>query len=90
MTQRPLRVLLIVPGATLPISTRSSPQLGVAYLAAVSEARGDKIQVYDGDVEDVALEQAIRDFQPELVGITANTTQIKGAWRDAGDGQALA
>ena len=83
MTQRPLRVLLIVPGATLPISTRTSPQLGIAYLAAVSEARGDRVLVYDGDVEDVPLEKAIREFEPELVGITANTTQIKGAWRDA-------
>ena len=84
MTQRPLRVLLIVPGATLPIATRTSPQLGIAYLAAVSEGRGDQVVVYDGDVEDVSLESVIREYQPELVGITANTTQIKGAWRDAG------
>ena len=84
MTQRSLRVLLIVPGATLPIATRSSPQLGIAYLAAVSEARGDQVRVYDGDVEDDSLEQMLRDFEPDLVGITANTTQIKGAWRDAG------
>jgi anaerobic magnesium-protoporphyrin IX monomethyl ester cyclase len=84
MTQRALRVLLIVPGATLPIATRTSPQLGIAYLAAVSEVRGDQVVVYDGDVEDVSLENVIREYQPELVGITANTTQIKGAWRDAG------
>ena len=83
MTTRTLRVLLIVPGASLPIDTRTSPSLGIAYLAAVSEARGDRVLVYDGDVEETPLDQAIRDFQPELVGISANTTQIKGAWRDA-------
>lgn len=83
MTQRALRVLLIVPGATLPIATRTSPQLGIAYLAAVSEARGDEVLVYDGDVEDASLEETLRRFEPELAGITANTTQIKGAWRDA-------
>ena len=84
MAQRSLRVLLIVPGATLPIATRTSPQLGIAYLAAVSEARGDRVRVYDGDVEDNSLDNVLREFEPDLVGITANTTQIKGAWRDAG------
>jgi anaerobic magnesium-protoporphyrin IX monomethyl ester cyclase len=83
MTNRALRVLLIVPGASLPIDTRTSPSLGVAYLAAVSEGRGDRVVVYDGDVEETPLDQMIRDFQPELVGISANTTQITGAWRDA-------
>ena len=83
MTQRLLRVLLIVPGATLPIDTRTSPQLGIAYLAAVSEARGDRVLVYDGNVEEAPLEAVLRDYQPDVVGITANTTQIKGAWRDA-------
>ena len=83
MTQRLLRALLIVPGATLPIDTRTSPQLGVAYLGAVSEARGDRVLVYDGNVEDASLEAVLRDYEPDLVGITANTTQIKGAWRDA-------
>ena len=84
MAQRSLRVLLIVPGATLPIATRTSPQLGIAYLAAVSEARGDRVRVYGGDVEDNSLDKVLREFEPDLVGITANTTQIKGAWRDAG------
>lgn len=83
MENRSLRVLLIVPGATLPIETRTSPSLGIAYLAAVSEQRGDSVRVYDGDVEDTDLQRVLRDFEPEVVGITANTTQIKGAWRDA-------
>ena len=90
MTQRSLRVLLIVPGATLPIATRTSPQLGIAYLAAVSEARGDQVRVYDGDVEDISLEQVLRGFEPDLVGITANTTQIKGAWARCRDRQGVA
>lgn len=84
MTQEALRVLLIVPGATLPIATRTSPQLGIAYLGAVSETRGDQVVVYDGDVEDSPLASVLREYEPQLVGITANTTQIKGAWRDAG------
>jgi radical SAM superfamily enzyme YgiQ (UPF0313 family) len=78
-----LRILLINPGARLPIDTRTSPPLGLAYLAAVSEQRGDEVVVYDGDVEETPLAAGLAEFRPQVVGITANTTQITAAWRDA-------
>ena len=78
-----MRVLLVSPKSKLPIDTRTSPPLGLAYLAAVAEQRGDVVRVHDGDVEDASLEAIIRQFAPEVVGITANTTQIMAAWRDA-------
>jgi len=77
-----LRVLLINPKSSLPIETRTSPSLGLAYLAAVSEQAG-QVRVYDGDVEEMPLEAALRELEPQIVGITANTTQITAAWRDA-------
>jgi radical SAM superfamily enzyme YgiQ (UPF0313 family) len=63
----------------------------LAYLAAVSEkagrqkhaAQGHQVRVYDGDVEELPLEAALREFEPQIVGVTANTTQITAAWRDA-------
>lgn len=78
-----MRVLFVNPKSKLPIDTRTSPPLGLAYLASVTEQQGDRVHVYDGDVEDASLESTIRDFAPEIVGITANTTQITAAWRDA-------
>jgi anaerobic magnesium-protoporphyrin IX monomethyl ester cyclase len=78
-----VRILLVNPKSKLPIDTRTSPPLGLAYLAAVAERRGDQVLVHDGDVEDKPLEAAIRGFAPGVVGITANTTQITAAWRDA-------
>jgi len=78
-----LKVLLINPKTNLPIETRISPCLGLAYLGAVSEQQGHTVRIYDGDVEDISLEKVLRDFKPDLVGITANTIQIKSAWRDA-------
>jgi anaerobic magnesium-protoporphyrin IX monomethyl ester cyclase len=78
-----LRVLLINPKSRLPIETRTSPSLGLAYLAAVSEQAQHQVRVYDGDVEDLPLEAALREFEPQIVGVTANTTQITAAWRDA-------
>jgi len=78
-----IKVLLINPKTDLPIETRTSPSLGLAYLGAVSERQGHTVYIYDGDVENISLEKVLRDFAPDLVGITANTIQIKSAWRDA-------
>ncbi len=80
---KPLRVLLVNPKSKLPIDTRTSPPLGLAYLAAVAENEGHQVQIHDGDVEDIALGTAVSRFAPEVIGITANTTQITAAWRDA-------
>jgi radical SAM superfamily enzyme YgiQ (UPF0313 family) len=77
------RILLVNPKSKLPIDTRTSPPLGLAYLGAVAEGRGDLVRVHDGDVEEKPLEGVVREFEPEVVGITANTTQITAAWRDA-------
>jgi len=75
-----LRVLLINPKFHLPIDTRTSPHLGLAYLAAVSERRGDEVCIFDMDVEDIALTQKVSEFKPHIVGITSNTPQVKQAW----------
>jgi radical SAM superfamily enzyme YgiQ (UPF0313 family) len=78
-----LKVVLINPKFHLPIDTRTTPHLGLAYLAAVSERRGDDVYLYDADVEDEPLDIFIKRVQPDLVGITANTPQVKQAWRTA-------
>jgi len=78
-----LRVALINPKFRLPIDTRTSPHLALAYLGAVSERRGDEVRVYDADVEDQPLVEFLREFKPHLVGITTNTPQVKQAWRTA-------
>jgi len=75
-----LKVLLIDPKVDLPIDVRSSPSLGLAYLAAVSEQRGDEVRVLDMQVEDTLLRQVVSEFPPDVVGITATTIQIERAW----------
>jgi radical SAM superfamily enzyme YgiQ (UPF0313 family) len=80
---QPMRVALINPRFRLPIDTRTSPHLGLAYLGAVSLARGDMVRVFDADVEEQPLGEFVAKFKPDLVGITANTPQVKGAWRAA-------
>ncbi len=75
-----MRVLLVTPRFKLPIDTRTSPHLGIAYLAAMSERRGDEVRVFDMDVEEIALDDFVREYQPDVVGITSNTPQVKQGW----------
>lgn len=78
-----MRVALINPMFRLPIDTRTSPHLALAYLGAVSERRGDEVRVYDADIEEQPLQEFLHEFRPHLVGITTNTPQVKQAWRTA-------
>jgi anaerobic magnesium-protoporphyrin IX monomethyl ester cyclase len=78
-----LRVLLIDPKTDLPIDVRRSPSLGLAYLAAASERRGDEVRVLDMQAEDTPLERVVTEHSPDVVGITATTIQIESAWRFA-------
>ena len=84
-----MRVLLINPGSRLPIETRTSPHLGLAYVGAVSERRGDDVRICDLDVEEGPISQVVAEYGPDLVGITANTIQIRSAWGAAGEVKAV-
>ncbi|MCB9156517.1 MAG: radical SAM protein [Caldilineaceae bacterium] len=78
-----MRVVLVNPKFRLPIDTRTTPHLGLAYLAAVSEQRGDEVIIYDCDVEKKPITEFVQEYRPHVVGITANTPQVKQAWRTA-------
>lgn len=78
-----MRVVLINPKFRLPIDTRTTPHLGLAYLGAVSERRGDEVVIFDADIEKKSVTEFVQEFRPHLVGITANTPQVKQAWRTA-------
>jgi anaerobic magnesium-protoporphyrin IX monomethyl ester cyclase len=85
-----LRVLLINPKFHLPIDTRVTPHLGLAYLGAVTEQQGYECRIWDADVEEPgSLDELIRSWKPAVVGITANTPQVKQAWRTAAQIKAL-
>ena len=63
-----MKVLLINPKTVLPIEVRTSPPLGLAYLGAVSEQRGDEVRILDMEVEDIPLGRLLREERPDLVG----------------------
>jgi radical SAM superfamily enzyme YgiQ (UPF0313 family) len=78
-----VRVALINPRFRLPIDTRTTAHLGLAYLGAVSERRGDEVVVFDADGEKVPVSEWVQEYRPDVIGITANTPQVKQAWRTA-------
>jgi radical SAM superfamily enzyme YgiQ (UPF0313 family) len=41
------------------------------------------VLLFDADVEDEPIAEVIKRFDPQVVGITANTPQVKSAWRTA-------
>lgn len=75
-----MNVLLICPNINMPIAVRTSPPLGLAYVAAISERLGHNVRVYDMQVEDTPLEVLLEEFPADVVGLTANTPQVKAAW----------
>ena len=81
-----MRVLLINPKFRLPIDTRTTAHLGLAYLGAVSERRGDEVVIFDADVEDRPVSDFVQEFRPHIIGITANTYAAKAkrsGWKSA-------
>ena len=77
-----MRVLLINP--YYPISETPSPPLGLAFLAAALETAGVEVKILDLVVYPYSrqlLESLLKDFKPQMVGITAVTMTFDNAIR---------
>ncbi|TAL27406.1 MAG: radical SAM protein [Nitrospirae bacterium] len=62
------------------------PPLGIAYLAAVVEAKGHKVSIIDAFAEGLdmrSLEEKIKAISPDLIGITGMTPVIDNAFKVA-------
>lgn len=56
--------------------------LGLGYIAAVLEQNNIEVAILDAQIDDLSLEQVaerIRDFSPQVLGISAYTANIKTA-----------
>jgi anaerobic magnesium-protoporphyrin IX monomethyl ester cyclase len=77
-----MRIVLLFPpwsdsyGIFSYFARRSSafPPMGLAYLAAIAEAKGHTVKIIDGEVERLSIDRLIDEtlsFKPDLIGITA-------------------
>ena len=84
-----MKVLLISPptrSVVKEVVGTAGPPLGLAYLAAVAREAGWEPMIIDGLTEDLTsseLEDRIRKFQPDVVGLTATTPAIYDAYEVA-------
>ncbi|UCH21993.1 MAG: B12-binding domain-containing radical SAM protein [Deltaproteobacteria bacterium] len=77
-----MRVLLVNP--YYPISETPSPPLGLAYLAAALEQAGVEVKILDFVVfpyTPLAVETSLKNFKPDVVGITSVTMNFNDAIR---------
>lgn len=77
-----MKVLLIYPKSKIWNMPTQMP-LGLGYLASTLEKDGHEVKIFDMMVEEIVLEDVIKNFKPELVGISVNTPLIKSAWEVA-------
>jgi len=52
------------------------PPMGLLYLAAQLEAEGIEVAVYDAQVDERSLDDALTEFEPAIVGITCATALV--------------
>ena len=55
------------------------PPLGLSYLAASLEEKGYKVRINDPDADGISPDSAIKQYNPEVVGISATSPVMKQA-----------
>jgi len=84
-----MKILLVMPPTISDLKKIlgvTSPPLSLAYLAAVARNEGHKVKIIDSLAENISfseLEKRIRNYDPDIVGITATTVVIPDAYRVA-------
>ena len=77
-----MKALLIRPKFKGDFQEYTAPPLGLAYLAAVLERENHEVKILDGWVQnlDEELEKTLNNFNPDLIGLTGLTVDIKEAF----------
>lgn len=79
-----MKVVLINPPTTATFEVQSvlglrTPPLGLAYIAAALERRGDDVTIIDSvasDISHTALKRKLNVMQPDVIGVTSMTPSI--------------
>ncbi len=81
-----MKALLVLPPSPSVVKTvvgASGPPLGLAYLASIAREKGWTVKIIDGVTEELSkwdLIRIIKDFSPDVVGLTATTSAVLDAY----------
>ena len=71
-----MKILLIQPKINWEHPYVESPSIALLTLGALSEQYGHNVKVLHLDIDSVDLAQEIKDYKPDIAGITCNTFQV--------------
>lgn len=74
-----VKILLVQPQLNQPIKWAQSPSYALLILGTLAEQRGHKVKVLHLDIDTRDIRDQINLFNPDLVGITCNTFQVRSA-----------
>ena len=74
-----MKILLIQPKINWEHPYVESPSIALLTLGALAEQSGHQVKVLHLDIDLIDLAQEIKDYKPDIAGITCNTFQVKSA-----------
>jgi anaerobic magnesium-protoporphyrin IX monomethyl ester cyclase len=77
-----MKILLVCPQGNIPNSIEGYPSGALLLLGSMLKAKGHKVsivQMINDRVDILGIEERVREFKPDIVGITMNTYQTKSA-----------
>lgn len=79
-----MRTLIVAPAIKGELEQNMLWPMGITHIGAAARAAGHNVKLLDLNVsKESEIEEILKTFKPELVGISANTSQIKEAFRIA-------
>lgn len=74
-----MKILLLQPASNWHHPYAETPSLALLSLGTLAKREGHKVRVYHLDIDSIDLKEELTKWQPDIVGITCNTFQVKSA-----------
>jgi len=74
-----MNVLLVQPRMNWEQTFAEVPSVALLILGTLAKQRGHKVRILHLDIDRVSVEDEVRSFKPDIVGVTLNTFQVRSA-----------
>ena len=80
-----MKIILVQPNMNWDYPYGGSPSTALMMLGTIAKQKGHKVKILHLDVDEVSFTDELRNFKPDIVGITAGTFQVKSARKIASE-----